>query len=93
MYAGTVVEAAETSVLLDNPLHPYTKGLVDSIPKLTGEKYQGIPGSVPDYLNPPKGCRFFLRCNKKLEGCDKEKPEFREVEKEHFVACKLFENK
>lgn len=93
MYAGTVVESAKTSLLLDNPLHPYTRGLVGSIPKLTGERYRGIPGSVPDYFNPPMGCRFFPRCNKKLEGCDKEKPALREVEKEHFVACKLFEKK
>lgn len=91
MYAGTVVETAETSVLLDNPLHPYTRGLVDSIPKLSGESYQGIPGSVPDYFNPPRGCRFFPRCDKQLQGCSKEKPELREVKKGHFVACKLFE--
>ena len=93
MYAGTVVEVAETSILLDKPLHPYTRGLVDSIPKLTGEKYQGIPGSVPDYLNPPMGCRFFPRCSKRMESCDKEKPGLKEIEKGHFVACNLFEEK
>lgn len=91
MYAGTVVETAETPVLLDNPLHPYTRGLVNSIPKLSGESYQGIPGSVPDYFNPPRGCRFSPRCDNKLQDCSKEKPEIREVKKGHFVACKLFE--
>jgi len=90
MYAGTVVEVAETPILLDKPLHPYTKGLVNSIPKLSGENYEGIPGSVPDYFNPPKGCRFYPRCDNKLQDCNREKPELREVEKGHFVACKLF---
>lgn len=90
MYAGTVVELAETRGLLDNPLHPYTKGLVNSIPKLSGEKYEGIPGNVPDYFNPPKGCRFYPRCDKRLDDCGKERPLLREVQEGRFVACKLF---
>lgn len=90
MYAGTVVELAETPGLLDNPLHPYTRGLVNSIPKLSGEKYEGIPGNVPDYFNPPKGCRFYPRCDKRLDDCEKERPLLREVQEGRFVACKLF---
>ena len=90
MYAGTVVESAETSVLLDNPLHPYTRGLVNSIPKLSGKSYNGIPGSVPDYFDPPRGCRFYPRCDNKLQDCNREKPELRKVQNGHFVACKLF---
>jgi len=90
MYAGTVVEMAETPVLLDSPLHPYTKGLVDSIPKLIGGECRGIPGRVPDYFNPPGGCRFYPRCENKLQGCSREKPYFKEVKKGHFVACHLF---
>ena len=91
MYAGTVVEVAETPLLLDEPLHPYTKGLVRSIPKLSGEDFSGIPGNVPDYLNPSKGCRFSPRCAQKLEVCKFEKPKLLEVDKGRFVACKLFE--
>ena len=91
MYAGTVVEVAETSALLDNPLHPYTSGLVDSIPKLSGESYEGIVGSVTDYFNPPRGCRFYPRCDKKLQDCDREKPKLQEVQPGRFVSCKLFE--
>lgn len=90
MYAGMIVEAAETAVLLDNPLHPYTRGLVNSIPKLTGESYEGISGSVPDYFNPPEGCRFHPRCKNKLKDCNREKLRLREVQNGHFVACKLF---
>jgi oligopeptide/dipeptide ABC transporter ATP-binding protein len=93
MYAGTVVELAETRVLLDNPLHPYTKGLVHSIPKLSGESFEGIPGTVPDYFNPPRGCRFYPRCDKRMEDCDREEPPFRGVQEGHFVACKLFEQR
>jgi len=91
IYAGTVMEMAETPILLDKPLHPYTRGLVNSIPKLSGEDYEGIPGSVVDYLNPSRGCRFYPRCDYKLQDCARKKPRFREVQKGHFVACKLFE--
>jgi oligopeptide/dipeptide ABC transporter ATP-binding protein len=90
MYAGTVVELAETRGLLDNPLHPYTRGLVNSIPKLSGVRYEGIPGNVPDYFNPPKGCRFYPRCDKRWDDCEKERPLLREVQEGRFVACKLF---
>jgi oligopeptide/dipeptide ABC transporter ATP-binding protein len=91
MYAGTIVETANTTVLLDNPLHPYTIGLVNSIPKLSGEKYIGIPGRVLDFYNPPVGCRFSPRCSKKLSDCNRKRPGLQEVQKEHFVACNLFE--
>ncbi len=91
MYAGTVLEIAETAALLDNPLHPYTRGLVNSIPKLSGESYEGIVGSVTDYFNPPRGCRFYPRCDKKLQDCDREGPKLQEVQPGRFVSCKLFE--
>ena len=91
MYAGTVAEVAETPLLLDEPLHPYSEGLVRSIPKLSGEDFWGIPGNVPDYFNPSKGCRFSPRCAQKLEACEFEKPTLLEVDKGRLVACKLFE--
>jgi peptide/nickel transport system ATP-binding protein len=63
MYAGRMVEEAPTEDIFENPLHPYTQGLLNSIPKLTGEgMMEGIPGRLPNYLNPPSGCRFCPRC-------------------------------
>jgi len=91
MYAGTVVESGRTSELLDRPIHPYTRGLVNSIPKLTGESFRGIAGRVPDYLRPPTGCRFHPRCEGNLEICSKEAPALIPVGKDRFVACWLFQ--
>jgi peptide/nickel transport system ATP-binding protein len=89
MYAGNMVEIADTEKLFDKPLHPYTKGLLDSIPK-AGKSLKGIPGTVPDLINPPSGCRFHPRCPHRFEPCDKVKPELKEVEKDHYVACHLY---
>jgi len=88
MYAGNTVEVAETKELFSNPLHPYAKGLLDSTPKLTGGGFsEGIKGRVPDYINPPSGCRFHPRCDNILSRCKKEKPPFLDVEENHGVAC------
>lgn len=91
MYAGYVMESGPTGELLDHPYHPYTQGLIRSIPRLTGEPFSGIEGQIPDYLIPPPGCRFHPRCPKKMDGCDQEVPEPIEVEKGRFVACKLYQ--
>jgi oligopeptide/dipeptide ABC transporter ATP-binding protein len=91
MYAGTIVEAAETPLLLDEPLHPYTKGLIRSIPKLSEDSFEGIPGGLPDYYNPSQGCRFSPRCIRKTDACEHEKPRLSEVTTGRFVACKLYE--
>lgn len=94
MYAGTTVEVSEADELFSNPLHPYTKGLLDSTPKLTGGGFsEGIKGRVPDYINPPSGCRFHPRCNYVLSRCKEEKPPFIEVEGNHKVACWLYYKK
>jgi oligopeptide transport system ATP-binding protein len=90
MYAGTVVETAYTSELLDRPLHPYTRGLMNSIPRLTGKPFKGIDGQVPDYLSPPPGCRFHPRCDQRLTICSKEAPQFFRVEEDRFAACWLY---
>jgi len=88
MYAGNMVEAAETKELFSNPLHPYTQGLLASVPKLTGTEFsEGIKGRIPDYLNPPTGCRFHPRCDYVSEKCKKETPLFIKVGKNHEVAC------
>ena len=94
MYAGNIVEVADTEELFSNPMHPYTKGLLDSTPKLTGGGFsEGIRGRVPDYVNPPTGCRFHPRCDYILGKCKKEKPPFINVEGDHGVACWLYYKK
>jgi peptide/nickel transport system ATP-binding protein len=91
MYAGTMVEMAETKELFSRPLHPYTQGLFKAMPKLTGEGIaEGISGRIPDYLRPPDGCRFHPRCPHVMDACRAQKPPFFESAKGHFVACYLY---
>jgi len=91
MYAGNMVETATTIELFKNQYHPYTKGLISCIPKLSGGGVaEGIPGRLPNYLDPPIGCRFAPRCFNVMERCKKEKPELKDVENGHKVACFLY---
>ena len=88
MYAGSMVEGGDTKVVFENPAHPYTQALMDCLPKLTGNGIaKGIPGRIPDYSNPPKGCRFAPRCPYATERCLNEKPGRYEVGENHWVAC------
>ncbi|MBS3782555.1 MAG: ABC transporter ATP-binding protein [Candidatus Thermoplasmatota archaeon] len=88
VYGGTVIEIADTEKIFENPIHPYTKGLIESTPKLTGGGFSsGIAGQTPDYIDPPSGCRFHPRCPHHSEDCKTEKPKMREFEKNHYVAC------
>jgi peptide/nickel transport system ATP-binding protein len=89
MYAGNVAELADVVSLFKKPLHPYTRALLESIPR-PGEKFVSIPGTVPSLVSPPKGCRFNDRCNYALDRCINVKPELVEVDKDHFVACHLY---
>jgi len=92
MYAGNIVETAETESIFENPLHPYTQGLLNSIPKLTGDKVMaGIPGRLPSYTSPPPGCRFAGRCPHAMERCSKAFPPYYRVGGQHQVACYLYE--
>ena len=88
MYAGELVEMAPAKEILTNPFHPYTMGLLASFPSIRGpkKKLTGIPGSPPDLLNPPKGCRFHERCPY-YQGKEEEAPAFRELVPGHWVAC------
>jgi len=91
MSAGTMVETATTVELFKNQYHPYTKGLINCIPKLSGGGVtEGIPGRLPDYLNPPVGCRFAPRCSNVMERCIREKPELKDLGNGHKVACFLY---
>lgn len=91
MYAGSMVESAATGELFARPLHPYTRGLMDAVPRLTGGGIaDGIPGRIPDYLNPPPGCRFHPRCPEAMDICRQEKPFFYKLGSDHQVACFLY---
>jgi peptide/nickel transport system ATP-binding protein len=91
MYAGNMVEVGPTEELFSQPCHPYTLGLMAAVPKLTGGGIaDGIAGRIPDYLDPPPGCRFNPRCDRAMEICRKEKPRFYRVSEDHEVACFLY---
>ena len=93
MYAGSMVEASKTKDLFDNPLHPYSQGLIAATPKLTGGGVgKGIPGRIPEYIEPPTGCRFHPRCGHTMPICSEKKPPFFEVTEDHQVACFLFQD-
>jgi len=92
MYAGTIVEEGPTDEVFRNPKHPYTKMLIDSVPKLTGGGVpEGILGQVPSYLEPPVGCRFITRCPHRMKVCEGEMPPLYKVGEGHVAACYLHE--
>jgi peptide/nickel transport system ATP-binding protein len=90
MYAGKLAEKAPTETLVAAPRHPYTRMLISALPgvgvRYDSQRLEGIPGSPPSLLDPPKGCRFRDRCPLAFDKCV-EQPPFREVERDHFVAC------
>ncbi len=90
MYAGRFVEEGPVKAIYGNPKHPYTWGLLKSVPRLHAEeKKRLVPilGQPPDLIQPPKGCRFNPRCNYALRICLEEQPEFKEIDPGHQVAC------
>jgi oligopeptide/dipeptide ABC transporter ATP-binding protein len=97
MYAGEIVEEADTKTLFAEPKHPYTKGLIGSIPVagLRREWLDVIPGRVPNLIDLPTGCRFAPRCRAREEAgltiCTEQRPELRTVEGEHTVRCFLYQ--
>ena len=90
MYAGTVVESGWTKQLLKSPNHPYSRGLVQAIPKLTRVQFKGIQGSVPNYLSAPPGCRFHPRCSYAMPICRTQKPILMQTDTGSSVACHLY---
>lgn len=94
MYAGKIVEIASIEDILKNPLHPYTKGLFNSVltpePEIKERGITAIPGAPPNLIDPPKGCRFHPRCPYKKSICEKEEPKLIEVEPGRKVACFLY---
>lgn len=94
MYAGKVVEEGSVYSIFEDPKHPYTIGLIGSIPSLetkgVHKKLESIPGVVPNPLNMPKGCRFSPRCNCVMDICKVEEPEIKVLGKERMVRCHLY---
>ncbi|MDK2384417.1 MAG: ABC transporter ATP-binding protein [Candidatus Korarchaeota archaeon] len=92
MYAGKIVEWGPADVIFTEPKHPYTQALLRAIPRLRGpiDKLIWIPGTPPDLIAPPPGCRFYPRCTKVMDICRREEPPMVEVGKEHYVACWLY---
>jgi oligopeptide/dipeptide ABC transporter ATP-binding protein len=97
MYAGQIVEEADVITLFDRPRHPYTVGLMNSIPILGRyrEQLEVIPGSVPNLIDLPPGCRFAPRCRARVENrleiCEFQNPDLIEVDKGHTVRCWLYQ--
>jgi len=95
MYAGKVIEEAPVDQLFANPRHPYTQGLIRSIPRMDKDagkrtRLEAISGVVPALIDPPPGCRFAPRCKFATPGCTAAVPELRTVETGHKVACVLY---
>jgi oligopeptide/dipeptide ABC transporter ATP-binding protein len=90
MYAGKIVERAKPEIIFARPSHPYTIGLMNSVPGVTATKQrrlEAIPGIVPSPLNLPSGCRFRDRCAQAEDGCAEAQPELLEIEPGHWVSC------
>jgi peptide/nickel transport system ATP-binding protein len=101
MYAGVAVESTDVKTIFKKPFHPYTQGLLTSIPVLgegktnadgTRRKLNTILGNLPDHTDFPKGCRFAPRCQKAMEKCFVVEPKLVEIENNHFVRCFLYHN-
>jgi len=93
MYAGKIVEQGDLSSIFEGPLHPYTQGLINAFPSIKASKRRmtSIPGTPPDLLDPPSGCRFYPRCPYVMDICKEKEPITIRKNKEHYVACHLVE--
>lgn len=94
MYAGELVEVTSSRRIFNHPQHPYTVRLMNSFPTISGERQEllGIPGSPPNLIEPPTGCRFHPRCDVAIAGvCQQIVPPLREVEAAHYAACHLLD--
>ncbi|MGB9762450.1 MAG: ABC transporter ATP-binding protein [Minisyncoccia bacterium] len=95
MYFGKIVEILKGSEILNNPLHPYTKGLIESVLKPDPKERETskrliLKGEIPSPINPPLGCRFVDRCPFAVKICKSEEPKLKYIEEDHMVACHLY---
>jgi len=92
MYLGSLVESGQTEDVYNEPLHPYTRGLIEAVP-VADPEYEAarsqriIKGEIPNFTDLPSGCRFRSRCDLATERCAVEKPLLRDVRESHYVAC------
>ncbi|MFD1036989.1 ABC transporter ATP-binding protein [Virgibacillus byunsanensis] len=95
MYGGKIVETGNVDEIFYNPKHPYTWGLLGSMPKIDGgdDELQAIPGSPPDLADPPKGCPFAARCPYAMEVCKNHMPEYTELSDTQKTACWLLDER
>lgn len=92
MYAGKLVEIGTVRQIFDNPLHPYTRLLIESLPTLEQRGvFHGVPGLPPSLLNPPSGCLFYPRCPSRMDICQHVVPPLVEVEPDHWAACHMYQ--
>lgn len=92
MYAGNLCEVADVKDLFDSPLHPYTRALLDAVPRFSMEgKLKSIEGDVPNLVTPPPGCRFHPRCPHAMDICRMELPELTDMGNNHLMACHLID--
>ncbi len=95
MYLGEVVESADVITLFEQPKHPYTQALLNSIPHIgvgRGDRLEAIAGSIPNPLHRPTGCRFHTRCKQRIPGvCDRVEPAIIEVGEDHLARCVLYD--
>jgi peptide/nickel transport system ATP-binding protein len=92
MYAGKIVEIGSIYEIFEDPLHPYTRGLISAIPAIGKKNIKGIPGMHPSPLNWPSGCRFHPRCPYATNTCSKIEPSMREISSERYISCHLYDN-
>ena len=91
MYLGRIMEMGDTEEVFGHPVHPYTKGLLQAVPRPIPRRNKERPalyGEIPDPLNPPSGCRFSPRCEERVPGCDEFEPPLAPVSSSHMVACR-----
>ncbi len=97
MYLGTVCELADSKYLFREPLHPYTRSLLDAVPRMKINKdhteQDVLQGEVPSPINPPSGCPFHTRCKQCMKVCEQKAPEYIEYKPGHYVACHLYDQK
>ena len=93
LYAGNIVELAPVDEIFKNPKHPYTMGLLKAVPNPQSniERLEPIPGTIPNLINPPSGCRFHPRCPYVKDICREKEPKTKEITHNHYVACWLYD--
>jgi peptide/nickel transport system ATP-binding protein len=92
MYGGKIAEYGDVFTIFKEPLHPYTQGLIGAFPSISARERMhmvSIPGSPPDLLNPPTGCKFHPRCKYAKDVCKEKDPPYTELDKDHFVSCHM----